>query len=235
MKLAIMQPYVFPYIGYFQLIKAVDVFVIYDDVNFRKQSWLNRNKVLLNGSEFLFTFPCKGISSFKKINEIQIDYDKKPLEKFKKLIEQAYRKAPQFNNVMKLIVKIMDYKPQNISELGKLSVLELCNYLEIETTILISSEKFSDSVELIKEYRLKNICKKLGAVDYVNAQGGQQLYNKKDFLKDNINLNFLIPHDDIKYNQINSEGFIPWLSIIDLIMHNSVDECKLMLNAYSLK
>jgi len=235
MKVAIMQPYVFPYIGYFQLINAADVFVIYDDVNFRKQSWLNRNKILLNGNEFLFTFPCKGISSFKKINEIQIDYGKKPFEKFKKLIEQAYRKAPHFTKAMKFIEKIMDEKPQNISELGKLSVLELCNYLEIKTTILISSEKFSDSVELIKEYRLKNICKKIGAVDYINAQGGQQLYSKKDFSKENINLNFLIPNDDIRYSQINSEDFIPWLSIIDLIMHNSLDECKLILNAYSLK
>ena len=102
----------------------------------------NRNRVLLNGKEHLFTIPCKGISSFKRINEVQLDYDKKPLLKFQKLIEQAYRKAPNYMSTKELINKVIDHKPANISELGKTSIIEVCNYLDINTTILTSSEIF---------------------------------------------------------------------------------------------
>ena len=119
----LIQPYLFPYIGYFQLIQAADVFVLYDDVNFRKQSWLNRNRILLNGKEHLFTIPCKGISSYKRINEVQLDYDKKPFVKFKKLIEQAYSKAPNYINTKELIDNILDKNPTSISELGKNSII----------------------------------------------------------------------------------------------------------------
>ena len=235
MKLAIMQPYLFPYIGYFQLINAVDVFVLYDDVNFRKQSWLNRNRVLLNGKEHLFTIPCKGISSFKRINEVQLDYDKKPLLKFQKLIEQAYRKAPNYMSTKELINKVIDHKPANISELGKTSIIEVCNYLDINTTILTSSEIFSDSAELNKEHRIIDICKKHGATDYINAQGGQELYSKSDFLKHDISLHFLIPNSNNQYKQINSEDFIPWLSIIDVLMHNDKDKIIEFTNSFQLK
>lgn len=235
MKLAIMQPYLFPYIGYFQLINAVDVFVLYDDVNFRKQSWLNRNRLLLNGKEHLFTIPCKGISSYKRINEVQLDYEKKPLIKFQKLIEQAYRKASNYMSTKELIDKIIDNRPANISELGKTSIVEVCNYLDIKTTILTSSDRFSDSAELNKEHRIIDICKKSGATEYINAQGGQELYSKNDFLKHNINLHFLIPNSNITYNQINSEDFIPWLSIIDVLMHNEKDKIIEFTNSFQLK
>jgi len=235
MKLAIMQPYLFPYIGYFQLIQAADVFVLYDDVNFRKQSWLNRNRILLNGKEHLFTIPCKGISSYKRINEVQLDNDKKPFVKFKKLIEQAYRKAPNYINTKELIDKILDKNPTTISELGKNSIMEICEFLDIKTTILTSSEDFSDSAELHKEHRIIDICKKMEATEYINAQGGQELYSKSDFLKHQIELNFLIPNSNRAYNQINSSEFIPWLSIIDVLMHNEKDKVIELTNSFQLK
>ena len=235
MKLAIMQPYLFPYIGYFQLIQAVDDFVLYDDVNFRKQSWLNRNRILLNGKEHLFTIPCKGISSYKRINEVQLDNDKKPLVKFQKLIEQAYRKAPNYISTKELIDKVVDKNPTNISELGKTSIMEVCKYLDIKTNILSSSEHFSDSAEIHKEHRILDICKKMGATQYINAQGGQELYSKNEFLKHQIDLNFLIPNSNMMYNQINSEDFIPWLSIIDVLMHNEKDKIIEFTNSFQLK
>jgi len=235
MKLAIMQPYLFPYIGYFQLIQAADVFVLYDDVNFRKQSWLNRNRILLNGKEHLFTIPCKGISSYKRINEVQLDKDKKPFVKFKKLIEQAYSKAPNYINTKELIDNILDKNPTSISELGKNSIIEICEFLDIKTTILTSSEGFSDSAELHKEHRIIDICKKMEATEYINAQGGQELYSKSDFAKQQIELNFLIPDSDMIYNQINTEEFIPWLSIIDVLMHNEKDKVIELTNSFQLK
>ena len=90
MKLAIMQPYLFPYIGYFQLIHAADLFVLYDDVNFRKQSWINRNKILLNGKDYTFTIPCRGVSSNKLINEVELDKTKDFALNFFKLIHHGY-------------------------------------------------------------------------------------------------------------------------------------------------
>lgn len=93
MKIAIMQPYIFPYIGYFQLINAVDKFIIYDDVNYIKQGWINRNKILLNNEDYLFTFPLKNASSYKKINEIELSenlYSKWKIKFFKTL--EVYKK-----------------------------------------------------------------------------------------------------------------------------------------------
>ena len=72
MKLAIMQPYLFPYLGYFQLIAAVDKFVFYDDVNFIKNGWINRNRLLISGKVNYITIPLSGASSFLKINQVLV-------------------------------------------------------------------------------------------------------------------------------------------------------------------
>ena len=228
MKIGIMQPYIFPYIGYFQLINAVDIFVIYDDVNFIKQGWINRNRILLNGNAFMFNIILKGSSSFKKINEIEVNVNN---HKLIKTIEHAYFIAPYFNKVYPVLTNILLDKENNLSKFLKNSLQEIINYLGLEVTIFISSE-IEKNIMLKGEEKVIDICKHLKATNYINAIGGQELYSKEKFVENGLMLNFL-KTKEIIYKQFSNE-FIPWLSIIDIMMFNSPEAINNMLNQYEL-
>ena len=233
-----MQPYLFPYIGYFQLINAVDLFILYDDVNFRKRSWINRNKILLNGHEHMYTFPCKGISQNKLINEIQVDTTTKFIEKFFKIIQYAYeKKAPFYNETLMLLNKIFQSsEKQSIAKFNHISIVEICKYLNIKTEIKIASEASPQTNELRRENRIYSICKQYNGSTYINAMGGKDLYNKEDFSKKGLTLQFISPiTTELNYTQLNTLEFVPWLSIIDVLMNNSKQNCQTMLNAYTVK
>ena len=232
MKLAIIQPYFLPYIGYFQLINAVDKFVIYDDVNFIKKGWINRNKILVNGKEHNFTVPLKGISQNKLIKDIEIDDTQDWRIVFLKMINIAYKKAPFFEDIFPLIKKIIDnYKLTMISDLIFESLKVLNAYLGIETSIVLSSKEY-DNTHLKAQERIISICKKEKADHYINPIGGVELYSKIDFKKDGIVLNFLKSDKDV-YRQFDNE-FISWLSIIDVMMFNSKGDVKNFLDNYKL-
>ena len=228
-----MQPYIFPYIGYFQLINAVDKFVVYDDVNFIKQGWINRNNILVQGKPYLFTLPLIKQSSFSKINEIFINnilYDswkKKTL----RTLEQSYKKAPFFKDVYDLVDNVLDVgdKEIDIATIATKSLVETSKYLEINTEFVFSSSIY-DNDELSGKTRVINICKKENATSYINPIGGQELYDKVFFKENGLDLSFIktLP---IEYNQFKNE-FAPWLSIIDVLMFNSIEEIKLLLNKY---
>nr|WP_315149681.1 WbqC family protein [uncultured Flavobacterium sp.] len=228
MKVAIMQPYFFPYIGYFQLINAVDEFVIYDDVNFIKQGWITRNSVLVDKKKYNIILQVESASSFKKIKEITIGKNKK---KLLKTIQQEYKKAPYFNIVFPIIQRIISNNENNLSKFLVFSLKEIADYLQIGTVFRISSEIDKED-QLKGQDKVIAICKQLGATNYINAIGGQELYDKVSFNHHQILLNF-IKTEPIKYAQFDND-FIPWLSIIDVIMFNSVEETKLLLNKYEL-
>lgn len=228
MKLGIMQPYLFPYIGYFQLISAVDLFVIYDDVNFIKQGWINRNRILMNRREHLFSLRLRDASSFRPINETFIG-DNGP--KLLKTFRQAYMKAPCFHQAEPLIRKIFENPEKNLARFVSNSITEVCHYLGITTKIVISSEIPKDN-SLKGEEKIIDICKLLGASQYINAIGGQELYSSENFAKANITLNF-IKSLPIVYDQ-DSPSFIPWLSIIDIIMFNHTSKINDFLNQWEL-
>ena len=228
MKLGIMQPYFFPYIGYFQLMNAVDTFVIYDDVNYIKQGWINRNRILLNGKDFLFTLKLDGASSFKKINEISIGRHN---EKLLKTITQAYRQAPYYATLYPIIENIILNTETNLAKYITHSIHSIANYLTIKAKLINSSE-INKNNQLAAQEKVIEICKQLGAVDYMNAIGGQELYNKEVFKDANIHLHFL-KSNPIQYNQYDN-NFVPSLSIIDVMMFNSSEEIKAMLNQYEL-
>lgn len=232
MKLAIMQPYVFPYIGYFQLINAVDTFVFYDDVTYIKNGWINRNRILLNGRDHYLTIPCKNASSYKLINEISFDQQSKNYRDLTKTLQQAYKKAPHFNQVFPLIENILKTQTGNISILATKSIIDLCQYLEINTQFKTSSVSFADTKGHERTDRIIAICKKENAHQYINAIGGRELYEKSYFHDKGIELNF-IKSLPVIYRQFNDE-FVAWLSIIDVLMFNSVIEVKAFLNLFSL-
>ena len=215
MKLAIMQPYFFPYIGYWQLINISDVFVIYDDVNFIKGGWVNRNKILINGKSSFFTIPIKKFHHKDKINEIYISSSEMWKLKMIRMFELKYRKAPFFNEVFPIVQNIILFNTDNLSQLLINQIRIIASYLDINSIIKISSSDFSNS-QLRGEERLIDICKKENASIYINAKGGRYLYRHTDFHRNGIQLQFL--------NYIGSQKNYSdpgHISIIDLLMFNS--------------
>lgn len=230
MKVGIMQPYFFPYLGYWQLINAVDVYVVYDDVNYIKGGWISRNNILLNGSKHLITIPLEGASSFKKINEIGITKDTIAKKKIIKTLELAYGKAPYYGAVIQIIKKLIS-ENDNIALLNYNSIVEINKYLGISTKIYLSSQ-IEKNMSLKGQDKVIDINKRFGADIYYNAIGGQELYNADDFRQNGIQLCFL-KMNSIKYMQFKKE-FVPNLSIIDILMFNSIEDVNQMLHQYTL-
>lgn len=229
MKVAIMQPYFFPYLGYFQLIKAVDKFIFYDDVNFIKRGWINRNRIIINGSPNYFTIQLKEASQNKLINEIEFTDNR---AKLRKTIQMAYKKAPFYDNVWPIIDDCLRIETNKIDELASYSVKKVSLHLGIDTLFEMSSQKYGDTKGLDRQIRLQEICKLNNAQTYINPVGGMELYKKEDFQKNNINLYYL-KTEFIEYEQF-SAPFIPGLSIIDVLMFNSKDLIQKMLDSYEL-
>ena len=233
MKLGIMQPYLFPYIGYFQHIAFVDKFIAYDDVAFIKQGWINRNRILLNGRDLMFTVKLKDASSFTLIKDTQINdglYESWKT-KFYKTLEQAYKKAPHFKAVFPLIKGVFESENKSIGKLALNSIKSICSYLEISTQFVDSSAIYNNTY-LTAQTRVIDICKQENADKYINLKGGMELYSKKHFAEDSISLHF-IGTKSITYPQFNHD-FVPWLSVIDVLMFNTVAEIKSMLNQYEI-
>ena len=228
MKLAIMQPYLFPYIGYWQLINAVDTFVIYDDVNFIKKGYINRNSILSNGKAQLFTLELISASQNKLINDIEVGNNR---TKILAIIEQNYKKAPYFNEVFTMLKDILKNDEKNLAKFIGYSLELISKYLDIDTNFIYSSSLEKDNT-LKGQEKILEISKLLNANKYINAIGGKELYDKYIFKKLNIELNFLETHI-VEYKQFKDD-FIPYLAIIDILMFNSTDESKNMLNLYKL-
>lgn len=229
-KIGIMQPYFLPYIGYWQLINAVDIFVIYDNIQYTKKGWFNRNRFLQNGRDALFSIALKKDSDYLNVDKrfISKEFDKR------KLIAQfqnAYNKAPYIKEVMPLIEDIIMYNEKNLFSYIFNSVKEICNYLDIKTKLIVSSD-VDINHDLKSEKKVIEICKAVGATIYINAIGGVELYNKEEFKSNGISLNF-IKSKEIHYKQFNNE-FVPWLSIMDVLMFNSKDEVRKMLGEYEV-
>jgi hypothetical protein len=230
MNLAIMQPYIFPYIGYFQLINAVDKFVILDDVNFITRGWINRNRILVNGKEYLFTIPIKKASQNILICECELAQANWK-EKLKQTIEYNYKKAPYYRDCYGIVSTILSSTEDNLSKLLSFQIKVICNYLDINTEIVESSRKYNNQ-NLKSEEKILDICIQEGADKYYNAIGGKNLYDKSIFRKKNIELYFLNSQHVI-YEQFKND-FKPSLSIIDVMMFNNVSEIKNLLNKYIL-
>ena len=232
MKVAVMQPYLFPYIGYFQMIKAVDTFVFYDDVNYINRGWINRNRILSNNKELLFTLPLKEAPCNKLIKDIETDVLDKWKTKFLKTLHHNYSKAPFFEEVYSIIKSCLDSSNGYISSIAMSSIIQVSSYLKLNTSFEVSSEKYADTKGLDRAHRLIEICKQNNATTYINAIGGAGLYDKSIYKKFEIELTF-IKSKEIIYNQSKND-FVPWLSIIDVLMFNSVEEVQIMLDQFEL-
>jgi hypothetical protein len=233
-KLAIMQPYLFPYLGYFQLVHAVDTFVVYDDVAFIKQGWINRNRLLINGQPAYFTVPVKHASSFTLIRDAVVDDDPQNarwVEKTLKTVDIAYRRAPEFQRVFPMVEAVLTAPTRRIAELALASVKAVMHALDLRREWIDSSTCF-ENAHLKGEDRVLAICRQQGASEYVNALGGKELYSRERFAAEGIRLRFLQPRS-VTYRQFHAP-FVPWLSIIDVLMFNSPAAARELVAQYDV-
>jgi len=234
MKLAIMQPYFLPYLGYFQLLQAADKFVFFDDVNYIKKGWINKNQILVNNQAYKFTIPLIKASQNKLINEVHIADYKVWREDFMKLIELNYKKAPHFSSIYHWLKELLYKKEyETISDLASESVMAAGNLLDINVEFSYSTNlDYAKSAGNGQE-KILSICKLLGGTEYINPYNGAELYNNADFVKAEVILHFL-KMNEIRYTQLKKDEFIPYLSILDVLMLNEIDTIKQFLNNYSL-
>lgn len=226
MKAAIMQPYFLPYIGYFQLIRNVDVFVIYDNIKYTKKGWINRNRLLQDGSDATFSLPLKKASDSLDVRDRELAQDfnrAKLLNQFK----EAYRRAPEFARVFPLIEDVMSRSESNLFAFLYRSLTRTCDFLSIGTPIVVSSTLSIDHT-MQSQYKVLAICRCIGADVYMNPIGGVELYSKSAFASHGVQLEFLRSRP-IEYTQFGAT-FVPWLSIIDVLMFNSPSVIAGMLN-----
>lgn len=232
MKVAIKQPYFMPYLGYFQLVKHVDTYVFYDDVNYYKGGYINRNNVLVNNCANLIILPVKNSSRNMLINEVEILREDKLYKNALKTIYMAYKKAPYFDFVYPMIERIFNSDAIFVSEFAQLSIIEVAGYLNFKTKFIVSSEHFSHNRGIEKEQRLIDICKEMKAKTYVCDVGGKEIYRRENFLKEGIDMYFFEPQLSA-YDQFNN-NFVPALSIIDVLMFNSIEKVNAMLDKFEL-
>lgn len=217
-KLGAMQPYVFPYVGYFQLIASVDTFVFLDNVNYIKGGWINRNQIVLNHQPHFFTIPCEKISQHKKINQIVPAFPEKEQQRFLKTIEQAYRKAPFYEQIYSELLSWAKKSHSNIAEMAADSVLWSCAYLGINRTFELGSVLQVDGTFKDPTARMLNLCEVCNASVYVNMAGGAHLYDPHEFKKNSIQLKFIQP-ELRPYSKAPNSTYFPGMSILDAMMY----------------
>ncbi len=230
--LAVMQPYFFPYIGYFQLLNLADTFVLYDDVTYIKQGWVNRNRVLVGGRPHMFTVPLRNASSSVLISDLLVGVQAdRWWSKFERLLALNYRKAPYFDDVMGLVRASCLVESERFIDWLIVSHHVISQYLSIDTRVITSSSSY-DNRHLDRAERLIDICKRESCDRYVNAIGGQELYAPAHFARRGVELRFL-KSEEVTYRQFSGPS-IPGLSIIDVLMFNSVGRTRALLDMYAL-
>lgn len=231
MRLAIMQPYFLPYIGYFQLIAAADSFVIYDNIKYTKKGWINRNRFLQNGSDAMFSLPLKSDSDHLDIRQRELSSDFNP-DKLLNQFKGAYQRAPFFKDTLPLIERIMSHPDLNLFQYLRHSIVETCAHLGIHTPIETSSHIDIDH-GLKAQDKVLALCRAKGAQTYINSIGGLELYSKDAFQRAGLELKFLKSRA-FEYPQFGAP-FVPWLSIVDVMMFNPLERIQACIsNNYDL-
>lgn len=229
--ITVMQPYFFPYIGYWQLIHAVDQFVILDDVNYIVRGWVNRNRLLINGEPAYITVPLQHASQNKMICETYLLSSPIWRDKLVKTVETAYRKTPHFAEVFPVVEKLIRHEADNLADYLAYQLQTLSAFMNINTKFVVTSRCYGNA-ELSGQERILDICKREGASTYINPQGGQALYDSEAFRRLGMELRFIFMRP-LAYQQ-RAATFIPYLSIIDGLMEIGAGEIKRHLDAYDL-
>lgn len=233
-RLAVMQPYLFPYLGYFQLMAASDRFVAYDDVSYIRQGWVNRNRVLVQGQPYLFTLPVRGASSFIPIDQVELDAGqyKAWRERFMRTLEQAYARAPHAGEVIPWLRELLDEPHARLVDLLRATLRSTMDRLGLRTAFVPSSRPYANQ-QLHGQERILDICRQEGASRYINAIGGMELYDRAVFASRGIELSFL--RSRLPAYPQGRHPFVPGLSILDALMHVDAQRMQAMLHEYDLE
>lgn len=229
-RVAIMQPYFLPYIGYWQLLAVVDKFILYDNIQFTKKGWINRNRFLRNGEAALFTVPV-GRGSEKACIVDRTIAESFERRKMLSQFRESYRRAPEFKNVFPLVEAVVMASQSNLFQFIQHSISEVASFLGITTPIAISSSIGIDH-NLRAEAKVLALCGAVGASTYINPIGGLSLYSRGTFLEYGVMLQFLRTRE-LRYTQFGC-SFVPNLSILDVMMFNSVPKVIDLLSGYDL-
>ncbi len=230
-SIAVMQPYFLPYIGYFQLLAAVDKFVVFDDVNFINRGWINRNRILVGGQPHLITLPIQSASQNRLICELQLVTDSPWREKLLKTFVQAYRRAPHFEDVAPILEQVIFFESNSLDAFLLNSITRVAEFLGINTEICGTSRIYQNA-PLKGQSRILDICRAEAASIYINAIGGTDLYEQRAFSEVGISLRFLKPNP-LMYSQ-SCEPFVEKLSIVDLMMFAGRASAQSQLNEFQL-
>lgn len=228
---AAMQPYVFPYIGYFQLLHAADSFVFLDDVNFIKKGWINRNYLFSKQAPVLFTIPIKSVSQNTLIKDAEIFDGENWSKKILKQIEQGYAKAPEFEHVFPQVARVFEEPCSTIAEMAIRSITAVFRYVYGDFDYRLSSS-LSLEPGTAGEKRILEICKLDGAARYINPLGGVELYSSRAFGAAGLDLKFLKTRP-MTYRQFGKPVERPY-SMIDVMMFNGVPEIRKLMEEYDL-
>lgn len=235
MKLAIMQPYFFPYIGYWQLIHAVDCFVLFDDAQYMRHGWVNRNRILKPGGSWQYILvPLKKHDMTELIKNVQVHPDKKWKELIIGQLAHYKKKARYFDETNEMVREILfSNNEQSIAAVNFAIIKKLCAYLDVKKEIIVSSGQNLDYAEVSDagEWALR-IAEQMGAAEYINPAAGAELFNREKFSSSNIRLSFC-KSQEIVYSQRGI--FEPSLSIIDVLMFNGIEGTKELLKNYSVE
>lgn len=230
--IAVMQPYLFPYLGYFQLIAAADVFVLGDDLQYVRSGWVNRNRILHNDEARLITFPLKKDRFQLQINQRQLcDHFSDEAERLIRLIAESYQQAPYFAQVMPLVERLIHFPQQSISLYAEHAIREMCAYLHIVTPIMRSSDLILGS-PVDKQERIIRIAHTFEATTFITPEGGSVVYDRDHFARNRLLVRFF-RMDPVEYRQFR-QPFVANLSIIDVLMFNCVEQVQQMLTHYRL-
>lgn len=226
-----MQPYLLPYIGYFQLMAAVDRFVLFDDVNYIQRGWINRNRILLGGQPYMFTLPLRRASQNRLISEIERVDDPAWGERLLRTLHQAYARAPQYGAVAPLLESVLNHSALPLHDYLRHSLQAVHRYLGLRCELVPSSSVYGNAA-LKGQARILDICRQEGAVTYVNAMGGTALYETAVFAAQGVRLSFLKSRET-RYEQWGGVH-LPWLSIVDVLMFNTTTEVRSLLTQAEL-
>ena len=244
-SIAAMQPYFLPYIGYFQLINKVDIFIVYNLVNYRKKSWINKNRIKDKGSSLPVNIivPVQNQTSFKLISDIKMSSNMEWKNKIENLLFFNYKKSEFFKEVFPLLQNILKYETDEIHNYNSNAIKRICSALEISTKIVSNNDSFIEIEKTlskikiqngteIKEQRVFELCKYYNAKTYLNPINGMELYDFKRFKNQGFNLKF-IQSKRVEYPQFNMP-FEPNLSIVDVLFHNGFKGTKALLSEHSI-
>jgi len=234
MKLAIMQPYFFPYIGYWQLIHATDTFVLFDDAQYMRHGWVNRNRILKPGGGWQYILvPLAKHVAKESIKNVHAHPEEKWKERIIAQLAHYKRKARYFDEINQMVSEILfSGNEQSIAAINFATIVKLCAYLDVKKEIIQSSEQNFDYADVgdAGEWALR-IGEQMGATEYINPAAGAVLFSQEKFSSSNIKLSFLTPHE-IVYSQRGV--FEPSMSIIDVLMFNGMEGTKELLKNYSI-